>query len=144
MLNKDSLSADAADYKRKKNKFLKPIHDWVQAHGGAPILPFSGELESKLQDLGEEVLGPSPKLLACICFRSLSLVPLPGLFVSAPPCKGRSPVRVSDQFDCVIIHSAFVSSCARARTHTLTMIVSHLTWRSCPHFVRARARCLSS
>ena len=120
MLNKDSLSADAADYKRKKNKFLKPIHDWVQAHGGAPILPFSGELESKLQDFGEEVLGPPPKLLACLCFRSLSLVPLLGLFLFAPPCEGRSPVRVSDQPDCVIIHFAFVSSCAcaRARTHS--------------------------
>jgi len=39
------------DYKRKKNKWLKPIHDWVQAHGGAAILPFSGELEAKLQDM---------------------------------------------------------------------------------------------
>ena len=42
------------DYKRKKNKWLKPIHEWVQAHGGAPIIPFSGELECKLQDLGDE------------------------------------------------------------------------------------------
>lgn len=48
------VNLSEADYKRKKNKWLKPIHDWVQAHGGATILPFSGELESKLQDMGQE------------------------------------------------------------------------------------------
>uniref|UniRef100_A0A6U5ZAP8 Obg-like ATPase 1 n=1 Tax=Guillardia theta TaxID=55529 RepID=A0A6U5ZAP8_GUITH len=42
------------DYKRKKNKFLKPIHDWVQSHGGGTIIPYSGELEAKLQDMSEE------------------------------------------------------------------------------------------
>ncbi len=37
-----------ADYIRKKNKFLKPIHDWVAAHGGEPIIPFSGAYEAEV------------------------------------------------------------------------------------------------
>jgi len=48
------------DYKRKKNKFLKPIHDWVMAHGGGTILPFSGELEAKLQAMGEDSTESDP------------------------------------------------------------------------------------
>jgi obg-like ATPase 1 len=39
------------DYIRKKNKWLIKIHEWVQAHGGDPILPFSGALEAKLFDM---------------------------------------------------------------------------------------------
>lgn len=50
-----NLSED--DYKRKKNKWLKPIHDWVMAHGGGQIIPFSGALESKLQDMGADAAG---------------------------------------------------------------------------------------
>jgi hypothetical protein len=37
-----------ADYIRKKNKFLKPIFDWVAAHGNEPIIPFSGAYESEV------------------------------------------------------------------------------------------------
>ena len=33
---------------------LRARWDGRQAHGGATILPFSGELESKLQDMGQE------------------------------------------------------------------------------------------
>lgn len=40
------------DFKRKKNKFLKPIFDWVQEHApGATIIPYSGSFEAELQDL---------------------------------------------------------------------------------------------
>jgi len=40
------------DYKRKKNKFLKPIFDWVQANAaGSLIIPYSGKLEEELQEL---------------------------------------------------------------------------------------------
>ena len=30
---------------RKKNKWLAKINDWVQAHGGGKIIPFSGAFE---------------------------------------------------------------------------------------------------
>eukprot|EP00270_Netrium_digitus_P021803 TRINITY_DN955_c0_g1_i1.p1 TRINITY_DN955_c0_g1~~TRINITY_DN955_c0_g1_i1.p1 ORF type:complete len:393 (-),score=133.45 TRINITY_DN955_c0_g1_i1:177-1355(-) len=39
------------DYQRKKNKWLPKIHAWVQERGGAPIIPFSGTLESKLSGM---------------------------------------------------------------------------------------------
>lgn len=42
------------DYIRKKNKFLPKLHEWVQAHGGEPIIPFSGAFENKLVDMTEE------------------------------------------------------------------------------------------
>ncbi|KAJ9528563.1 hypothetical protein QJQ45_020462 [Haematococcus lacustris] len=35
------------DYIRKKNKFLKPIFDWVSAHGNEPLIPFSGIYENQ-------------------------------------------------------------------------------------------------
>jgi hypothetical protein len=40
------------DYIRKKNKWLKPIFDWVAAHGNEPIIPFSGAYES---EVGREI-----------------------------------------------------------------------------------------
>lgn len=39
------------DYQRKKNKWLPKIHNWVQEHGGEPIIPFSGVFEQKLVDM---------------------------------------------------------------------------------------------
>ncbi|KAL4858911.1 Obg-like ATPase 1 [Chlorella vulgaris] len=39
------------DYQRKKNKWLVKLFEWVKAHGGDPIIPFSGALESKLLDM---------------------------------------------------------------------------------------------
>jgi len=39
------------DYERKKNKFLVKIHEWVKAHGGGTIIPFSAEVESELQGI---------------------------------------------------------------------------------------------
>lgn len=36
------------DYIRKKNKWLVKIHEWVQAHGGDPIIPFSGAFENEV------------------------------------------------------------------------------------------------
>merc|ERR1711939_818055 len=44
------------DYKRKKNKHLAKIAQWVQDHGGGPIIPYSGSLEAKLQDLGDDAV----------------------------------------------------------------------------------------
>jgi obg-like ATPase 1 len=42
------------DYKRKKNKWLAKIHAWVTERGGGPMIPYSGCLEQKLQELGDE------------------------------------------------------------------------------------------
>lgn len=36
------------DYIRKKNKWLVKIHEWVQANGGDPIIPFSGAYENEV------------------------------------------------------------------------------------------------
>jgi len=48
------LNLSENDYKRKKNKHLVKIHEWVQSHGGGPMIPYSGSLEAKLQDLGDD------------------------------------------------------------------------------------------
>ncbi|XP_055012341.1 obg-like ATPase 1 [Boleophthalmus pectinirostris] len=43
------------DYIRKKNKWLAKIKEWVDAHDpGAIVIPLSGALESKLQDMEED------------------------------------------------------------------------------------------
>ena len=42
------------DFQRKKNKWLVKIHEWVQAHGGGTIIPFSGAFESELQDTPDD------------------------------------------------------------------------------------------
>ena len=47
-----NLSPD--DYTRKKNKWLVKIAEWVAAHGGGKIIPFSGALESQLVDMPED------------------------------------------------------------------------------------------
>ena len=42
------------DYARKKNKWLPKLFEWVQAHGGDPLIPFSGALEAKLLDMPDD------------------------------------------------------------------------------------------
>eukprot|EP00913_Durusdinium_trenchii_P035170 g32902.t1 len=43
------------DYCRKKNKFLKPIYEWVQANSpGSAIIPYCGAYEEELQDMETE------------------------------------------------------------------------------------------
>ncbi|XP_043931289.1 obg-like ATPase 1 [Protopterus annectens] len=43
------------DYIRKKNKWLIKIKEWVDSHDpGALVIPFSGALELKLQDMSDE------------------------------------------------------------------------------------------
>jgi len=40
------------DYQRKKNKFLKPIFEWIQANAkGSMIIPYCGAFEEAIQDL---------------------------------------------------------------------------------------------
>ena len=58
-------------YTKKKSKWLPKVHEWVQEHGGEPIIPFSGKFESKLFDMPEDEReayckevrpGPSPEV----------------------------------------------------------------------------------
>jgi len=47
-----AVNMNLNDYKRKKNKFLKPIFDWVQEHApGAAIIPYCGSFENELVDI---------------------------------------------------------------------------------------------
>ncbi|CAE8700158.1 unnamed protein product [Polarella glacialis] len=47
-----AVNLNLNDFKRKKNKFLKPIFDWVQANApGSLIIPYAGSYEEELQDL---------------------------------------------------------------------------------------------
>lgn len=42
-------------YVKKKGKWLKPLFEWIQAHGNEPIIPFSGAYENEV------------RLPACVC-----------------------------------------------------------------------------
>jgi len=42
------------DYIKKGNKWLPKIKQWVDAHGGEPLVPFCGSLEAKFLELGPE------------------------------------------------------------------------------------------
>jgi len=47
-----AVNLNKKDYCRKKNKFLKPIFDWVQINAkGSTIIPYCGGYEEELQDL---------------------------------------------------------------------------------------------
>mmetsp|Transcript_17374 Transcript_17374/g.44705 ORF Transcript_17374/g.44705 Transcript_17374/m.44705 type:complete len:404 (-) Transcript_17374:125-1336(-) len=47
-----AVNMNIDDYKRKKNKFLKKIFDWVQANApGSAIIPYCGSFEDDLVDL---------------------------------------------------------------------------------------------
>ncbi|GLI64458.1 hypothetical protein VaNZ11_007730 [Volvox africanus] len=48
------VNMSEADFARKKNKFLPKIHEWVQAHGGEPIIPFSAAFENKIFEMPED------------------------------------------------------------------------------------------
>jgi len=50
-----AVNMNMHDYKRKKNKFLKPIFDWVQENvNGSQIIPYCGAFEDELVDLDGE------------------------------------------------------------------------------------------
>jgi obg-like ATPase 1 len=36
------------DYKKKKNKWLPKIQEFIKSHGGGPMIPFSAEFEKKV------------------------------------------------------------------------------------------------
>lgn len=45
------VNLDAKSFKRKGNKWLVPINEWVTTHGGGQIIPFSVEWEQGLWNL---------------------------------------------------------------------------------------------
>eukprot|EP00438_Fugacium_kawagutii_P027950 Skav234363 [mRNA] locus=scaffold1274:267220:271717:+ [translate_table: standard] len=50
-----AVNMNKRDFCRKKNKFLKPIFDWVQANSpGSAIIPYCGAFEEELQDMETE------------------------------------------------------------------------------------------
>jgi hypothetical protein len=57
------------DYIRKKNKWLVKIHEWVQANGGDPIIPFSGAFENEVRTAAMAWLVGQPLLCCCLCWR---------------------------------------------------------------------------
>lgn len=46
------INMNKKDYCRKKNKFLKPIYEWVQKNApGSAMIPYCGSYEEELQDM---------------------------------------------------------------------------------------------
>lgn len=86
-----AINLNFNDYKRKKNKFLKPIYDWVQANApGSAMIPYCGSFENELVDLDKaqteakltemEVPSALPKLITT-AFKMVNLI----LFYTAGP-----------------------------------------------------------
>jgi ribosome-binding ATPase YchF (GTP1/OBG family) len=42
------------DFVAKKNKWLPKIAQWIQAHGGGPMIPYSAEFEKKVCSMGTD------------------------------------------------------------------------------------------
>merc|ERR1712238_275229 len=50
-----AVNMNHKDYCRKKNKFLKPIFDWVNENApGSAIIPYCGSYEEELQDMADD------------------------------------------------------------------------------------------
>lgn len=91
-----AVNMNMKDYKRKKNKFLKPIFDWVQVNApGATIIPYCGAFEDELVDLDgpatqeklkeEETISALPKIIKT-AFHMVNL----SLFYTAGPDEVRA------------------------------------------------------
>jgi len=91
-----AINMNMHDYKRKKNKFLKPIFEWVQANSpGATIIPYCGAFENDLVDLDkaatdaklkeEEVTSALPKVIQT-AFKMVNLA----LFYTSGPDEVRA------------------------------------------------------
>lgn len=48
------VNVDMKSFKRKGNKWLIPINEWVQKHGGGTIIPFSVEWEQGLWEVKDD------------------------------------------------------------------------------------------
>jgi len=91
-----AVNMNMHDYKRKKNKFLKPIFDWVQGNApGSAIIPYCGAFENDLIELdanetverlkAEETTSALPKIIRT----AFSMVNL-ALFYTAGPDEVRA------------------------------------------------------
>merc|ERR1712176_1538868 len=50
-----AINLNKKDYCRKKNKFLKPIFEWVNANAkGSAMIPYCGSYEEELKDMGSD------------------------------------------------------------------------------------------
>jgi obg-like ATPase 1 len=50
-----AINMNQKDYIRKKNKFLKPIHEWVTTNApGSAMVPYCGAWEMELAEFGED------------------------------------------------------------------------------------------
>lgn len=80
------------DYKRKKNKFLKPIFDWVNANAkGSQIIPYCGSYEEEIQELEpaefkarEEAEDGAPSALQKMVRNAFTMVNLINFFTFGP------------------------------------------------------------
>jgi len=91
-----AINMNLNDYKRKKNKFLKPIYDWVTANApGAAMIPYCGAFENELTDLDKagtdakfaelEVTSALPKIIQT-AFKIVNLI----LFYTSGPDEVRA------------------------------------------------------
>jgi len=48
------INMSESDYIKKGNKWLRKIKEWVDTHGGEPIVPVCGAVESKYLDMSED------------------------------------------------------------------------------------------
>lgn len=84
-----AINLNKNDYQRKKNKFLKPIYDWVQKNApGAAMIPYCGGYESELQDLEgdalKEAIAEVPSALNKMTTTAYAMVNLIYYFTSGP------------------------------------------------------------
>jgi obg-like ATPase 1 len=57
-----AINLNHKDFCRRKNKFLKPIFDWIQKNApGSAIIPYCGQYESELQDMSAETAAETVK-----------------------------------------------------------------------------------
>lgn len=83
------INLNKHDFTRKKNKFLKPIFDWVQKNApGAAMIPYCGAYECELQDMsGDELkaaVTEAPSALQKMITTAYSMVNLIYYFTSGP------------------------------------------------------------
>jgi len=87
-----AINLSFTDYKRKKNKFLKPIFEWVQANAkGAAMIPFCGQYEESIQELegaafkeAEEAEDGAPSALQKMVREAFKMVNLVNFFTFGP------------------------------------------------------------
>jgi len=80
------------DYQRKKNKFLKPIFEWVNANAaGSAIIPYCGSYEEEIQELDpkefkarEEAEDGAPSALQKMIRQAFTMVNLCNFFTFGP------------------------------------------------------------